>query len=258
MMNYLGINRVKVEGNRYETMCGISNTLKVRMNGRSYIPLVSVSVNMWGIKNEQDRSKVFAKIEDSKKGLCFSVRTGDVECPSFVCGYPSLRIGKSPWDKWGGFELGQVKSYGEIKIGTEWSVKIRGEGNLVYDAWVTKNRTGELTSDDIEIMVWLSFTKKPTYWTFIGECEGLEVYYKRKGIEWNNGGHVFAFVNNKKKLEFDLKKLILYCKEKVKGVEKYWLRTIELGTEFTKNTNVEIKVKKINIGFKKRSKRLGR
>ena len=155
-------------------------------------------------------------------------------------------------DKRDFFEIGQVKNYKKIEISTNWIFKASGgPANFVYDVWITKNKTGELTSDDVEIMIWLDKNKEFNYWEGLGNFKEFNVRFIKKSSDLNNGGFVFAFVYLDKNsiMRFNLIELISYCKKKKDKIENYYIKSIELGTEFAKNTEVEVKLKKAEVNF---------
>jgi hypothetical protein len=251
-MKYLGINPLNLTGSLHERTDGVSKFVKLNIDGVSYTPIISSVVNHWGINNEES-NKTLSEIKEEKDYLLFHSHSGEVNTPRYLVGYPSIRLGRSPWDKSGGFEFGQVKDYKKINLKTKWDFDCVGQANFVYDIWLTKNRDGKLTSDDLEVMVWLDYTKGVDYWENIGNFDGANVRYKRKTPEWNNGGHVIAFVypDNKKKSDLDLSKIINYCNNQIKGIDNYWIRSVELGTEFAKNTDVKIKLYKSKLNLTK-------
>ena len=246
-------NKLDIEGSKYESTTGKSKFVILKKNDQILNENISSITNLWGVEKNSDRikDKAFARIKESKDYLIFYGKASDILC-KFVCGYPSIRIGKSPWDKRELFEIGQAKKYNKIEIFTEWIFKANGESaNFTYDVWITKNKTGELTSDDVELMVWLDKSGDFKSWEDLGNFKEFNVRFAKKGANWNNGGFVFAFVyldkNNKRK--FDLIELINYCRKKIANIEEYHVRSIELGTEFAKNTEVEVKLKKAEVNF---------
>ena len=242
-----------IKGSKYESTIGKSKFVILKKNNQILNENISSITNLWGVKKDSDRikSKVFAGIKENKNYLVFYGKASDIPC-NFVCGYPSIRVGKSPWDKRDFFEIGQVKNYKKIEISTNWIFKASGgPANFVYDVWITKNKTGELTSDDVEIMIWLDKNKEFNYWEGLGNFKEFNVRFIKKSSDWNNGGFVFAFVYLDKNsiMRFNLIELISYCKKKIDKIENYYIKSIELGTEFAKNTEVEVKLKKAEINF---------
>ncbi len=255
-MKYSRINPINLKGFAWESVRGSSKFVRLKINNINHGPILLARINHWGLK-EEDRNKrrVVSQIKETSKGLLFYSVSKDVDLPRHLVGYPSIIVGRNPWDKFKGFEMGQVKKYKKMDISTQWDFNCKGYANFVYDVWLTKNREGGLTSNDLEIMVWLNYTKGVDYWEDLGSFGEFNVRYKRKEKDWNKGGHVIAFVypNNKKFREFDLFELIKYCKRKIKGIDDYWIRSIELGTEFGKNTEVKIKLKKMDMDFVRKS-----
>lgn len=247
------MEKLNIEGSRYESTMGKSKFIILKRNNQILDENISSITNLWGIEKDSDRikDKTFAKIEENKNYLTFYGKASDVSC-KFVCGYPSIRIGKSPWDKREFFEIGKIKRYNKIEISTNWMFEAKGESaNFTYDIWITKNREGLLTSDDIELMIWLDKSKEFKSWEDLGNFKEFNVRFTKKSTNWNNGGFVFAFVylDKSNKRKFDLIKLINYCNKKITNIEDYYIRSIELGTEFAKNTEVEVKLKKAEVNF---------
>ncbi|MDP3992288.1 MAG: hypothetical protein Q8P79_02145 [Nanoarchaeota archaeon] len=246
-------NSLNIEGSKYESTIGKSKFIILKKNNQVLDEDISSITNLWGIEKESDRTKdkAFAKIEETKNSLIFYGKASDIQCKT-ICGYPSIRIGKSPWDKRELFEIGQVKKYKKVDIFTSWIFNVTGESaNFAYDVWITKNKDGELTRDDVELMVWLDKNKDFKYWGDLGNFKDFNVRYKRKDISWNNGGHVMAFIylSKKNQRKFDLIELISHCSKKIANIGDYHIRSIELGTEFAKNTEVQIELKKAEINF---------
>ncbi len=246
-------NTLNVEGSKYESVVGKSKFIVLKRNNKILDENISSITNLWGVEKDADRTKdrAFAKIKEGKNYLTFYGKSADISCRS-VCGYPSVRIGKSPWDKRELFEIGQVKRYNKIEIFTHWIFKAKGEfANFVYDFWITKNKDGYLIEDDIELMVWLDKNKEFRSWNDLGNFKEFNVRFTKKTLGWNNGGFVFAFVylNKDNERKFNLIELIDYCKKEIKNIENYYIRSMELGTEFAKNTEVEVKLKKAQVNF---------
>ena len=57
-----------------------------------------------------------------------------------------------------------------------------------------------------------------------------------------------GYVGNK--FSFDVMDLIEICKKKINKLNRYYLRSIELGSEFSKNTEAEAKVYEINFNMR--------
>ena len=246
-------NKLDIEGSKYETAVGKTKFITLKRNNQILDENISSITNLWGVEKDSDRikNKVFAKIKEDKNSLIFYGKVSNVQCKT-ICGYPSIRIGKNPWDNRDLFEIGQVKKYNKIQIFTNWIFKANGESaNFTYDIWLTKNEDGELTSDDIEIMVWLDKNKDVKYWEDLGNFKDFNVRFVKKTPNWNNGGFCFAFIylNKDTKRKFDLIELINYCKKEIKEIENYYIRSIELGVEFSKNTEVQVKLKNAEINF---------
>ncbi|MDO8528550.1 MAG: hypothetical protein Q7S06_01500 [Nanoarchaeota archaeon] len=253
-MQYQGLNLIKVEGSKFEVGYGYSKFVKLKVNNKSYIPILSALINTWGIKNREDRieKNILGKIEEKKNYLDFSIKCADIEIQNFIAGYPSIRLGESIWGPTNGFELGQVKKYTGMNISTKWEFQVKGLANFTYDIWLTKNKKGELTKNDIEVMIWLDYNFEPP-WKDIGETNDFKIKYVKKDSNWNNGGHVFAFFSKKSsKKSFDLIQVINQCKKIIKNIESYYIRSIDLGIEFSKKTQVEVKLKELNFDFKTR------
>ena len=242
-----------IEGSRYETAIGKSKFIKLKKNNQPLNEDISSITNLWGVEEDSDRvkDKAFARIKEEENYLIFYGKASNISC-KFVCGYPSIRVGKSPWDKRKLFEIGQVKKYNKIEIFTNWIFEANGESaNFVYDIWLTKNEIGGLTSDDVELMVWLDKNKDFKSWKDLGNFNDFNVKFIKKTPDWNNGGFCFAFIylNKNNKRKFDLVELINYCKKKIANITDYYIRSIELGTEFAKNTEIQVKLKKAEINF---------
>jgi hypothetical protein len=245
--------KLDVGGSKFESSIGKSNFIIFKKNGKILDENITSITNLWGVENNSDRisDKALALIKESNDSLIFYGKASNIKCRN-ICGYPSIRIGKSPWDKRDLFEIGQVKKYDKIEISTHWAFKANGEfANFVYDIWITKNKDGYLTEDDIELMVWLDKNKEFKSWEDFGNFKGFNVRFTKKTSNWNNGGFIFAFIylNKNNKRKFDLIKLIDYCKKKIANVKCYYIRSIELGTEFAKNTEVQVKLKKAEVNF---------
>jgi hypothetical protein len=246
-------NKLDIEGSKYESVVGKTKFVTLKKNNQLLDENISSTTNLWGIEKDVDRikNKVFVKIKEDKNSLIFYGKASNIQCKT-ICGYPSIRIGKSPWDNRNLFEIGQVKKYDKIQIFTNWTFKVKGESaNFTYDIWLTKNENGELTSNDIEIMIWLDKNKDVKYWKDLGNFKDFNIRFVKKTADWNNGGFCFAFIylNKETKRRFDLIELINYCKNEIKEIENYYIRSIELGTEFTKNTEVQVKLKKVEVNF---------
>lgn len=253
-MKYIGINPIKVEGSKFEIGYGYSKFVTLNLNNKSYTPVLNATVNTWGVDwKEKIKEKVFCRIEEKNNYLSIYSKCGNVEAKKYIAGYPSIKLGESLWGPYNSFSLGKLKEYTSMDISASWDFKTKGISNLAYDVWLTKNKSNNLTKDDVEVMVWLDYNFEPP-WKDFGECGDFKVKYMRKNKDWDNGGHVFAFFYKKKvkKSSFDLIKLVDYCKKKVKSLGSYNIRTIELGTEFTKNSEVEARIKKLNFYFKKK------
>ncbi|MGV8151483.1 MAG: GH12 family glycosyl hydrolase domain-containing protein [Candidatus Nanoarchaeia archaeon] len=255
---YLGINPIKVEGSRYEVEFGYSKFVNLRINNISYIPVLSAAVNMWGINwKDKIKEKAYAKVQEEKRFLSFYAKTSDVKCPQWIAGYPSIRFGQSPWSPHSGFEIGMLKNYRKMNVSTKWEYKTNKEcySNFTYDIWLTKNKKGDLTNKDIEIMVWLdnNFKRLPDWDNMDKFGDFVIVKHKKKNLEWNNGGHVFAFFLEKGKTQFkfDLKDIANHCKFLIKDIDDYYIRTIELGSEFGQNAKVKAKLFKMDMEFEK-------
>lgn len=255
-MKFIGINPLKLEGSKFETSYGYSKFVKMKIGEKSYSPIITATINPWGIKNYEDKVKknVYGKIEDSKNSLDFSINCSDVEVNGFIAGYPSIRVGETIWGPFNGFKLGRIKDYQKIKINTKFDFSIKkGFANLAYDIWLTKKKDDSLQKGDIEIMVWLDRNFDLPY-EQIAETKGYVIKYvmKKPGSPGVINTHWFTFLskNKNKESDFDLIEVIRECRKKVKNIDYYYIRSIELGIEFSKDTKANAKLYNLNLDFK--------
>lgn len=247
---------IKVEGSgsERERIKGNSKFVKLKMNGLPKKLFLWTVVNPWGIKNEEDKikEKIFVKIADEKNGLGFYVKCSDVEIIGpFIAGYPSIRFGSGMFSPSSGLDLGKPKDYKKMLVSAEWDFNVTGFANLAFDIWLTKEKKGRLDDNDLEIMVWLDYNFGLPYQK-VGENENFVIkYHKKSKEEAGSHSHWITFLAKEKsgKNQFDLLELINLCKKKIKNIDNYYIRSIELGTEFSKKTEVKALVKKLNFDF---------
>lgn len=254
-MKFIGINPLKLEGSKLENSYGYSKFVKMKIGEKSYFPIITATINSWGIKNYEDKIKknVYGKIEDSKNSLDFSINCSDVEVNGFIAGYPSIIIGETIWGPFNGFKLGQIKDYKKIKIETKWDFSInKGFANFAYDIWLTKKEDGYLQKKDIEIMIWIDRNFDLPY-EQIAETKDyiIKYMYKKPGSLGVTNTHWFIFLlkDKIKNYDFDIIKLIKECKKKIKDIDSYYIRSIELGIEFSKDTKANAKLYNLNLEF---------
>jgi len=253
MKNLLGLNPIDVEGSDYSAI-GVGYSKFVKMGNK--FPLLVGKVNSFGIINHKDRIKknIFGRIDEEKEHLSLYGKTSNIKVKGFLAGVTTLIIGEDIWGPATGFELGQVKKYKKIKTSTNWDFKIKkGHADCIYDIWINKNRKGKCIPSDVEIMVWLDGNFEPP-WKEIGEFKDFRVKMEKKikKSHPHDPGITFAFFPKKRigKLYFDYKELIDFCAKYLKkDLKNHWIRSIYLGTEFAKNTEVEVKINKAKIDF---------
>jgi hypothetical protein len=251
---FFGLNPLSVSGSKFELGYGFSKFISFKLNDKSYTPIVSAIVNTWGIKNQEDKikEKVFGKIQEGKDNLHFSVDCANVEIlDNFIAGYPSIRLGESIWGPSTGFKLGQVKDYKKMNISTKWKFSVDGFANFAYDIWLTKNREGPIGSEDIELMIWLDYNFDLPH-KKLDETKDFIVKYHEKEA---GGKHWLTFLlkNKNGAARFDLTEIFKICKKKVKNIDSYYIRSIDLGTEFSKNTQADVKLQKLDFDFIKKN-----
>ena len=257
-MKYTGLNPIYVRGSKFELGYGYSNFIKLKINNKIFTPIISATANTHGLKDWKDRikNKVFVGIEEKSKYLSFFADANEFELSGpFIAGYPSIRLGESVWGPTCGFKLGKLKNYSKMGIYSDWKFVIKkGYANLAYDIWLTKGESGPVKKNDIEIMVWLDYNFEVPH-EIIKETDIFKLkYIKKRGGQFD-GVNWITFIIKKGKsnnFKFDLLDLINYCKTKIKNIEDYYIRSIDLGVELSKNTKAEAKLYELNFDFTKR------
>ena len=258
-MEYVFLNPIKIEGSRFEKGYGYSKFIKLKINNKLSSPVLSLSMNTWGAKDNKDRTKkkIFERIKEEKDCLSIYGESKGLEFAHWVGGMPTIRLGEGIWEPKTRLKLGQIKDYKDIKISTNWGFEAKGWGNLTFDIWLTKDEEG-ITKNHLEIMVFLDCTSKKAPWKEIGTFGPFNVGYLKKGSDWEGdstkGGETIAFVLNKStnQFKFNFMDLVKYCEKYInKKLGNYWLRSIDLGTEFAANSKVEAKIFKLDFDFKK-------
>ena len=255
-MKFTGINPIKVEGSSYDAGFGYSKFVKLKIQNKNSNPILTAKINPFGVKEWKDKTKenVFGRVEEKQNLLSFYAKTSNPEMNGFILGISTIILGEDIWGPQTGFELGQVKNYKRIKTSTKWDFKVkRGFADFVYDIWLNKNRKGGCSGQDIEIMVWLDYNFEVP-WKDIGEFKDFKVKYmqKKKEEHPNDLGHTFAFFLKGKKgqKDFDYKEIIDFCSNYLKkDLKNYWIRSIYLGTEFSKDTEVNVNLHRANFSF---------
>ena len=252
-MKYYGLNPIKVEGSSFEIGYGYSKFVDLKINGKKYKPIIAVQANTFGVKNWEDRKKekIYSRVEDKKEYLEFYAKSGNVDLNGpFIAGISIAKLGQSVWGPTSGFYLGKMKDYKKMEFTTKWVSKIKGFGNFVYDIWFSRNKIGSLDDKkDVEVEIWLSSNFNPPG-EKIGETEDFVIFHKEKN---HNGKHWFNLALKEKtnKNSFDLKDILKHIQNKVNYIEDLYIRSIDFGSEYAKNSKVETKVYKINFDFKK-------
>jgi len=249
-MKYIGLNPLKVEGSRFETAYGYSKFVKMKLDKKNYVPVLNSIANNWGVKKEEDRvrDKVFCSVCEKEGFLDFYSHCKDIELSGiFIAGYPSIKVGESPWGPFNGYFLGQVNNYKKMNVFAKWDFKVSGNANFAFDIWLTKESKGRLSNEAAEVMVWIDYNfNLPD--KQIGETKDFIIKYKEKG---HNGANRISFIAKKKngKTRFDLAELFTQCKNKISNIDSYFIRSIEVGVEFSKNTEANAKLFNLNFDF---------
>ncbi len=259
-MEFFGIKPIKLIGHKFESGFGYSKHATLIINKRKYVPVLSSQVINWGIKEvwKLTPNKVICKIIDKEEYLYLSAFTRDVFCPSKICGFTTIKLGNSPWGPYSNFEIGQVKDWRSILIDTKWNFKAKGTADLIFDLWITKNKTGVPKETDIELMVWLDYNNLEAYGKFAGYLDKFEILFsnveeKREFLpELSSCGTISYYSTEPKgRIKFDLIKLILNSKRyfRIRNIKDYWIRTIDFGIEYLRNTKVEAKIYDLRYTF---------
>jgi len=158
-MNFFGVEAIKLEGFKFESGFGYSKYVTLKLDKKKYFPVLASQVINWGVKEpwKLTPGQVKCKIIDKEQFLYFSALTKDICCPSKICGFTATKLGNPPWGPYSNFEIGQIKKWKSIKVDVEWDFKAKGVADLVFDLWITKNKTGIPKETDIELMVWLDY-----------------------------------------------------------------------------------------------------
>lgn len=243
--------RIRLSGSINKNMIGYSKFVNLDLNGEKTKPLLTATINPWGI-NKKDlgkKLKFFAEIKDKTNYLDISIKCKKVGTKG-MAGYPSIIFGQSPWWPSSDIVLNKLKDYKKIKITTKWNFKGNGFTNFMYNVWLDKKEKGKLNENNVEMMIILDGAFDPP-WKELESSKNFKVKYRRKGKDYHRAGHTFVFFPKTRKKSFDLIELTDYCKNKIKGVNEYYLRSIELGSEFTANTEVKVKIYNVNFDFRK-------
>lgn len=242
-MKHTGINRLNVEG-KNSIGYGYSKFINLNVEGKKSTPLLVAKINPFGIKESWNvlEKQIYAKIEDKKDYLSFYAKTTNPETKGYLCGITNIVLGESVWGPQSNFNLGKVKDYSKILVNTEWEFNSKGPADLLYDVWLLDKKLDE---NHVEIMVLLDHNFEPPFEDF-GEFKQFKVKYERKTKENHpyDSGHTFAFILKEKldQTKFDLIELINYCKKRFRNMDNFLIKSIDLGIEFSKNTEVEAKV----------------
>ena len=250
---YWGLNPLKVAGVSFELGYGYSKFVSLKINNKKFIPVLWAWPNIFSIALEdKTKEKVFAKVEEMADNLNFYGYARDVRILDHhvMIGYPSIKFGKGPWAPENSSEIGKAEKYKKMNILTKWKAHFkRGFANFTYDIWMTKSNKGKPKKDDLEVMVWLDYDHTPPY-ERIGETKDFIIAIAPPK-KFSHHRIDFYLKNKSRMAKFDLKELIKICKKSIKSLDSYYIRSIELGTEFTKNTEVETKLFKLEFDFKK-------
>jgi hypothetical protein len=247
---FYGIGTLDVVGNSQEFGYGYSKFVKLNINGKKYFPVLWSWPNFFGI-DYNNRKGSLGRIKEENSFLRIGGKSNKENLNnSFIAGFPSIKIGTSPWGPKTGIDLGKLEDYKKLEIETKYEVKIKkGYANLTYDIWLTKKREGFPKKGDLEIMLWLksNFLPPTPPYEILGETRDFLIKYKKS----KNGQRLdFYLKGNKKNFTFDVIDLLKFSKKRVKSIKGYYLRSIELGTELSKNSEVEAKVYNIKIEAK--------
>jgi len=257
---YIGLNPLKIEGSKFEVGYGYSKFVNLKINGKSYVPILSSIINTFGVDwKDKLKEKVFCKIEEMDDYLSFYTKTTDFQSSlPFIYGAPTIKLGESIWGPSSGFDLGKVKDYKKMDTSIRWDFNVKkGYSDFSYDIWLTKDKKSKNSEkDDVEIMVILS-SNFPFPWKKVMETNKFVMQYHNKNSkEWasTDRGHVIVFFlkNKTKNYGFDIKEMIKYCEKYLKAsLKDYYIRSIDIINEFSKNTEVEAKLFNLSFDFKK-------
>jgi len=256
-MKYSGINPIKVEGSSFDAVgYGYSKVVNLKIKNNRSNPILVAKINPFGVKEFKDRIKanIFGRVEEKQNLLSFYAKTSNPATDGWLLGISTIILGEDVWGPKSGFELGQVKNYKKIKTSTKWDFKVKeGFADFVYDIWLNKNKEGGCSKEDVEIMVWLDYNFEVP-WKEIGNFKDFRVKYEKKTKDKHphDLGNTFAFIpkNKNGKINFDYKEMIDFCSKYLKrDLKNNWIRSIYLGTEFSKNTEVKVDLLKANLFF---------
>jgi hypothetical protein len=260
-MKNIGLDKINVYGSRFETGFGYSEIVKLKLDGETYLPVVSGLVNVFGVPfDKRDSENIFCSIVSKKNFVEFYSKCDLKKSDSWILGATTLRVGESIWGTFTGPNLGKIKNYKKLKTKIDYKLKIkRGFGDFAYDLWLTKSRNfGKADKDTVEIMIVLEKNFNNFLGEVIEETEEFQVRYQLKENKSDgvDNGHTFAFIlKNKKLREFDILKLVNYCERKLKKkLGNYHLRSIDLVNEFSYNTEMKVDLKKLSMGMEKKLK----
>ena len=261
-MKFFGINPIKLEGSKFGISLGYSKHVSLTLEGKNYFPILVAQIVNWNIKDllQLEERNLSIKIMDKNNALNFSILTK--KTPHLaripVCGCGIIKLGNSPWGPYTNFEIGKVKNWRSILVDVAWDFKASGVADLVFDSWITKNKTGLPKITDMELMVWLDYKNLYPFGEKKEESEKFSVHYSplkkvKKFLPIQKCGTVSYFYTKSslKKISFDLIKLILNSAKyfKIKNIKNYWIRTIDFGVEYARNTKVEAKIYKLKYKF---------
>jgi hypothetical protein len=240
---------MKFEAEDYKSEIHKSKFVFFKNKSKIKNPELTFAINPWGIERSflGDKKKFYAKFEEKKNSLNLSIYCGDVKVKNWLAGYPSIILGQSPWWPSSKIKLKKVKEYKKMNVKIDWNMQARGFYNLTYDIWLSKNKNFS-KKDHLEIMVWLERNFEPP-WKEIGTFKNFKVKYKKKDVGEDKGGIVIAFFPNKKIKSFDIIELTKFCKNKIKKIENYQFKSIEIGSEFGPKSEIELKIKNIKYDF---------
>lgn len=259
MMKYFGINRIKLEGYKFESGFGYSKHVNLKMDGKKFVPVLISHIVNWGVKEpwKLTQKDVNCKIIDKENFLELSAEAKGLYCPSKICGFTAIRFGESPWGPYSNLRLGQIKNWKSILVDVKWVFNAKGIADLVFDLWLTKNKADLPKETDIELMVWLDYESLYPFGEKRGNFENFSIHFgdvkkTREFIPHQPCSTIsYFYTKNTKKINFDLIKLILNSVKYfgIKNIKKYWIRNIDFGIEYTKNARVKAKIYKLNYKF---------
>jgi len=256
-MKHAGTKPVSIKGSKFEAVQGYSKVISLKIDNKKHTPLLSFLVNTFGIDwKDKTRKKVFCRIEDKKGYIYFHSKTSDFQpLTPWICGASTVRLGKGIWGPSSGFELGKAGDYRKMKTSVKWDFNaIKGYSDLSYDIWLTKKKESTNSEKkDVEIMVVLSSNFKFP-WKKIGENDNFIILHndKNKFEHFKDKGHTITFILKKKtnRAKFDISDLIKYPSKYLKlNLKDYYLRSIDIIQEFTKNAESEVKLYNLDFDF---------